>query len=93
MDYQVEIIKPWSYRDRARGMQKIAPGCYRVPEELGSDIAARAVGEGMARKLVKTADLDPVGPPVNFRGKTRRKPRPPKNKSLGPAPENKSLLE
>jgi hypothetical protein len=94
--YQLEIIKPWRYRDRARGSQTLVPGLYDVPSQVSAALAARAVAEGMGHpreriQQVPLAEQSPVlaGLPKRKRGRPRKYPAT-NDRSLGVAPENKS---
>lgn len=50
MTYSLLVDRPWRYRHPGRGMQVLAPGRYRVPDEVAESIAQRALAEGMARR-------------------------------------------
>lgn len=79
MNYTVIFATEWRYRDRKRGPQVVAAGTYRVPDQMKDAVAKMAIDAGKARRLAR---------PVS-----RVKPKPPENRSLGPSPENKSLLD
>ena len=86
--YQIEIFRPWRFFDRARGAQSLAPGFYAVPIDISEAIAKRAVDQGMGRRL----NLPPedTGPPAEAVPVIRKRGRPPKNRALNGAPNNKS---
>lgn len=50
MDYKIIVSRPWRYRHPSRGMQELAAGAYRVPEDIVAPVAARALAEGMATR-------------------------------------------
>lgn len=105
MEYRVTFKQPWRYRHPSKGYRLVEPGVYSVPEQMPLSSAQLAVDQGMATmikieppdgcRVFNESDLELVSE-VEFdrsaEQKPRRKGRPPKNKSLGRAPEDKSSL-
>ena len=78
MKYSIVISSEWRYRDRKRGPQAVAPGSYRVPEDVKEAVAEMALAAGKAKRVARSMG--------------QRKTPSPQNKSLGAAPENKTTL-
>lgn len=90
MEFNIDIAKPWRYRDRKRGIREIVPGTYRVPDDLPSEVAELAVQQGMGKKWVPQSPVA-IATAVRKRGRPRKYPAP-ENKMLPNASENKSAM-
>lgn len=97
MDYEIKTDRAWRYRHPKRGREELAPGTYRVPEDLPEAVARRAIDEGVAIKSViaRPSDVDPVqrtSAPVRRTRKAKAKGPAPENRALFGAPENKQAV-
>jgi hypothetical protein len=91
--YNIVLDRPWRYRDARRGAQVMPAGRYRVPEQVPEAIAARAVGEGMAKREARFGETfaTPGGAQNAYRAAGDLLPRRRTRKSRRGAPENKML--
>lgn len=91
MKYRLTLRSAWRYRDHKRNRRILDAGVYDVPDAVPLAVAELAVGQGVATMLKVHASAPPTAPVADKPGRGR-KPKPPSNKSLGQAPENKSTL-
>lgn len=87
----IKVIKPWRHRHPQRGMQVLPPGEYRVPTQLPTELAERAIADGVAvMRETKQEIIEQPAPRRGWPKGRRRKLRAPENRALAGAPENKS---
>ncbi len=96
---RIRIDKNWAWGGpQSRGGAMLYPGEYRVPQDVTTALAERALAEGAAVRISPEGDVRPAikadvtveGMPKSAQKKGKRVKR--KGKSLGAAPENKGAL-
>ena len=77
---QLEVLRDWRYRDRARGSRMLSKGLYKIPDEISEKVATLAVEQGVV--VIVPQYTDPVVEEKAIR-------RAPVNKAHRRAPKNK----